>query len=261
MLYTSLVGDHNQKAADRLALAYNFAGYPCTFFDGGDSVHNGAPLDTMVYRDIISACGSRSVPSIDLIAALDWQGDGQLEVRVRVTNGVPVNTAPALPDHPAGDSVLLRDEPYEFTTGSADADGDRLFYQWDWGDDSAPVWLGPFTAEEVCTGEHTWTTDGFFDIRVRVKDEFNTVTDWSDAITVEVIPTCCVVPGDINGSSSGPDISDLVYLVTYMFSGGPPPPCMATADVNGSGWGPDISDLVHLTSYMFSGGPAPAPCQ
>jgi hypothetical protein len=77
---------------------------------------------------------------------------------------------------------------------------------------------------------------------------------------------CCVVRGDINHSGSGPDISDLVYLVTYMFQGGPVPPCSTNpgyydeADVNGSGTGPDISDLVYLVTYMFQSGPAPIAC-
>lgn len=62
------------------------------------------------------------------------------------------------------------------------------------------------------------------------------------------------VCGDIDGSGDGPDISDLVYLVTYMFSGGEAPPSMAACDVNGSGGNPDISDLVYLVTYMFSGG-------
>lgn len=68
------------------------------------------------------------------------------------------------------------------------------------------------------------------------------------------------LPGDINGDDIGPDISDLVYLVSYMFSGGPLPPTMDAADVDGSCSGPDIADLVYLVSYMFSGGPAPVAC-
>lgn len=60
-------------------------------------------------------------------------------------------------------------------------------------------------------------------------------------------------PGDVI------DISDLVYLVDYMFSGGPEPPCPEEADIDGSG-GIDISDLVYLVDYMFSGGPPPVAC-
>lgn len=55
------------------------------------------------------------------------------------------------------------------------------------------------------------------------------------------------------------DISDLIYLVDYMFTGGPPPQCEEEADVDASG-SIDISDLVYLVDYMFSGGPPPADC-
>jgi hypothetical protein len=71
---------------------------------------------------------------------------------------------------------------------------------------------------------------------------------------------CCQVRGDVNDDGSGSDISDLVYLVSYMFQSGPEPSCPDEADINGSGTGPDISDLVYLVSYMFQGGMAPAPC-
>jgi hypothetical protein len=81
--------------------------------------------------------------------------------------------------------------------------------------------------------------------------------------------SCCNLRADINHDGTGPDISDLVYLVSYMFSGGPQPPCevppgsgyFAEADINGNMTGPDVSDLVYLVTYMFSGGPAPVPCQ
>jgi len=64
--------------------------------------------------------------------------------------------------------------------------------------------------------------------------------------------------GDVDGSGSLPvDISDLVYLIDYVFRDGPPPPVMAAADVDGSGGIIDISDLVYLIDYMFTGGPVP----
>lgn len=77
--------------------------------------------------------------------------------------------------------------------------------------------------------------------------------------------SCCTDPtGDINNDGgSAADISDLLYLVDYMFTpGSPPPACMAEADVNGDGGAvPDISDLLFLVDYMFTpGSPAPANC-
>ena len=61
--------------------------------------------------------------------------------------------------------------------------------------------------------------------------------------------------GDLD-DSRGIDISDLVYLVDYMFVGGSAPSIMESSDMN-CDWVTDISDLVWLVDYMFSGGSAP----
>ena len=75
---------------------------------------------------------------------------------------------------------------------------------------------------------------------------------------------CCVHRGDIDhsGGESPIDISDWVYLVDYMFMGGPEPVCHDEDDLDESGWETpiDISDLVYLADYMFTGGPEPPPC-
>jgi|GEM_PF-2546093 len=71
--------------------------------------------------------------------------------------------------------------------------------------------------------------------------------------------TCCQLRGDVNHDGSW-DIADIVYLVDYMFNGGPEPPCMAEADINGAGDGIDIADLVYLIEAAFGGGPGPYPC-
>lgn len=60
------------------------------------------------------------------------------------------------------------------------------------------------------------------------------------------------------------DISDLLYLVDYMFLSPPgtAPPCMDETNVDGSGPAvPDISDLLYLVDYMFTvGAPYPVNC-
>jgi len=52
------------------------------------------------------------------------------------------------------------------------------------------------------------------------------------------------------------DLSDLVYLITYLFKGGPPPDQLCRADVNCSGE-IDLGDPVLLISYLYKGGTAP----
>lgn len=61
--------------------------------------------------------------------------------------------------------------------------------------------------------------------------------------------------GDAN-ASGGVDIDDVVYLIAYIFSGGPQPYPYEAGDANCSG-GVDIDDVVWLISYIFTGGWAP----
>jgi hypothetical protein len=73
--------------------------------------------------------------------------------------------------------------------------------------------------------------------------------------------TCCpelgtvYVPGDADGSSDV-DIDDVVYLIGYIFSGGPAPDPLETGDADCSD-DVDIDDVVYLINYIFAGGPAP----
>jgi immune inhibitor A len=67
---------------------------------------------------------------------------------------------------------------------------------------------------------------------------------------------CCHLRGDIDDNGTGPDIVDLIYLVTYMFQNGNALPCPETADINDDGDPePNISDLIRLVVYMFQEGP------
>ncbi|MBD3332876.1 hypothetical protein GF356_08495 [candidate division GN15 bacterium] len=68
---------------------------------------------------------------------------------------------------------------------------------------------------------------------------------------------CDFLCGDANGDGQGPNVSDLTYLVAYLFGGGPAPVNLEAVDVNGDGQGPNVSDLTYLTAYLFSGGAAP----
>lgn len=57
------------------------------------------------------------------------------------------------------------------------------------------------------------------------------------------------------------DLSDLMYLVNYIFLGGSAPACPAAANVNGDiECETDLSDLIYLVNYLFLGGPGPAVC-
>jgi len=59
-------------------------------------------------------------------------------------------------------------------------------------------------------------------------------------------------PGDVDDSGVL-DISDLVYMVSWMFDDGPEPALRVTAEIDGEGV-VDISDLVYYVDYMFEDG-------
>jgi hypothetical protein len=61
--------------------------------------------------------------------------------------------------------------------------------------------------------------------------------------------------GDANGDAAV-DISDVVYLIAYIFSGGAPPSPLLAGDAN-CDHAVDISDVVYLIAYIFSGGSKP----
>jgi hypothetical protein len=71
----------------------------------------------------------------------------------------------------------------------------------------------------------------------------------------EIICNC--EPGDANGDGQI-NVSDAVYLIAYVFKGGPSPSpypmCSGDADCGGS---VNISDATYLINYIFKGGPEP----
>ncbi|MCK4657434.1 MAG: hypothetical protein KAT85_10375, partial [candidate division Zixibacteria bacterium] len=63
------------------------------------------------------------------------------------------------------------------------------------------------------------------------------------------------VCGDADASGDV-DIDDVVYIIAYIFSGGPPPDPYESGDADCSG-DVDIDDVVYLIAYIFSGGSDP----
>jgi len=78
------------------------------------------------------------------------------------------------------------------------------------------------------------------------------------AIWFESQVVCEYARGDADGSG-GIDIDDVVYLISYLFAGGPEPvQCkgVVVTDVNCSGV-VDIDDIVYLIQWLYAGGPEP----
>jgi len=76
--------------------------------------------------------------------------------------------------------------------------------------------------------------------------------DQVDSYTYPVIE---YLRGDAN-SDKKTTVSDVVFLINYLFKGGPAPNPVYLGDVNCDGK-VTVSDVVYLINYLFKGGPAP----
>jgi V8-like Glu-specific endopeptidase len=90
-------------------------------------------------------------------------------------------------------------------------------------------------------------------VQVNSNDPDDALIEIPISLFVVIVPE--IACGDVDNDGVGPDIVDLIYLVMFMFQGGPPPPDFNAVDVNGDSVGPDIVDLIYLVTFMFQGGP------
>jgi hypothetical protein len=80
----------------------------------------------------------------------------------------------------------------------------------------------------------------------------------TDSVEITVVPydiPPSTMPGDVNGDGIT-DVSDAVFIVNYLFQGGPPSNPPAAADINGDCF-TGLSDLIWLLNYLYRGGPPP----
>jgi hypothetical protein len=61
--------------------------------------------------------------------------------------------------------------------------------------------------------------------------------------------------GDANGDGNA-DISDAIFLINYIFKGGPAPDPLEAGDANCDG-SINVADTAYLITYVFKGGPEP----
>jgi hypothetical protein len=94
---------------------------------------------------------------------------------------------------------------------------------------------------------------GTYYYKVRAKDFQDQIGPWSNVEDVVVLET--FIRGDANGDGKI-DISDVIYLVNYLFIDGPEPVPFEAGDANGDGE-VNISDVIYLVNYLFLSGPPP----
>lgn len=110
-----------------------------------------------------------------------------------------------------------------------------------------------FTLDELELGGVT-TTLGTFSGTHTLK-AMTSGKEYPPAVQPGTIGTEFVLRGDVNHDLTI-NVSDITYLVSYLFSGGPEPVTVQAGDVNAD-TDINIEDMTYFVAYLFSGGPNP----
>ena len=105
-----------------------------------------------------------------------------------------------------------------------------------------------FTNVYMFTDSLSWGTRYWW--KVKAEDQ-NGGETWSS----NVLDFRTVTLGDADGNGMV-NIADVVYLINYIFAGGPAPNPLLAGDVDCNGM-VNIADVVYLINFIFGGGPAP----
>jgi hypothetical protein len=79
-------------------------------------------------------------------------------------------------------------------------------------------------------------------------------------LPVDTLLTITESTGSIRGDANGDgviNVGDIVYLVSYLYKGGPAPNPLWTGDANSDSI-VNVGDIVYLVSYLYKGGPPPS---
>jgi subtilisin family serine protease len=79
--------------------------------------------------------------------------------------------------------------------------------------------------------------------------------EYPPAVMAGSVGTRYVLRGDLNHDYMV-NVSDMTYLISHLFSGGPAPVTVQAGDVNND-QEINVQDMTYLIAYLFSGGPAP----
>jgi len=102
-------------------------------------------------------------------------------------------------------------------------------FLFDWGDGTNSGWIGPYNSGQTVVSSHSWDAIGEYDVKVRAKDINGVQSQWSDPLTISIVPNQPPTKPVINGpnnikpnvqylftfTSTDPDEDLLYYLVDW----------------------------------------------
>ncbi|RKX23313.1 MAG: hypothetical protein DRP45_10615 [Candidatus Zixiibacteriota bacterium] len=257
--YVTLVDDVNAYAEARLN-ELGIGGFPTTFFDAGYRELVGGYTAESEYTSRMDQCGARGVVTGDLqmLMAVDWLGgkaDEELSITIGIGNGISPQSGPGQPTILSGETLGKPDWYYIFETVTSDPEANDLEYQWIWAEGDTSEWVGPVPSGEMHSKSHRWDDQGTYDIKVRAKDTWGEITEYSMPWSI-TIDCCHGTVGNIDLDSGDlTDGADLSVLIDRLFINITTElPCLKQADINLSGApepdyvdidGADLSELIN----------------
>ncbi|MDP3025110.1 MAG: M20/M25/M40 family metallo-hydrolase [candidate division Zixibacteria bacterium] len=183
------------------------------------------------------------VYNFDMIA---WEGNGVNIIELHAGTGA---SSQALADITIGviNDYTLPLIPQKITSGATDRSDHASFWAYGF-----PAILGIEDFEEFNPYYHT-TNDRISAFDMPYFTDFSKAGIASLAILAQPIPQFKY--GDANGDGKV-TVSDAVYLINYLFKGGPAPVPLDSGDANCDGQ-VTVADVVYIINYLFKGGPVP----
>jgi peptidase C25-like protein len=96
------------------------------------------------------------------------------------------SSEPATPSAPEGPTSGSINTEYTYTTTTTDPEGDKIYYLFDWGDESFSGWVGPYNSGQKAMASNIWKEKGNYEIRVKAKDNHGVQSEWSDPIPISM---------------------------------------------------------------------------
>jgi hypothetical protein len=213
-----------------------------TDHDGSSDFYDNCPLVSNPLQEDVDGDGVGDTCDLCSDADNDGFGNPGYPFNTCVEDNCPtIANSDQLDSDGDGDGNVCDNCPNLANASQEDSDADSV------GDacDNCPTVANPLQTDT--------DTDGFGD----ACDNCPTVANPNqlDSDGDDIGDACDHVCGDANGDAAV-DISDVVYLIAYIFSGGSAPEPLIAGDANCDS-AVDISDVVYLIARIFSGGPAP----
>jgi hypothetical protein len=111
-------------------------------------------------------------------------GWGMIDAYEAVMN---TNLPPDDPQKPSGETEGITTFEYSYSSSTTDPEGEQIFYMFSWGDNTTSEWLGPFDSGSTVNAAHAWDEEGTYNVKVKAKDVNDSVSGWSEPLSVIII--------------------------------------------------------------------------